>query len=91
MQMARSSFEGVKKLAPEKRPFVLTRAGFAGIQRFAAVWTGDNYAGWEHLALSIPMLTNMSVSGVPFVGAMSAVLRTCRAVSYTRGGCRRRR
>lgn len=69
MQMARSSFEGLKKLAPEKRPFVLTRAGFAGIQRFAAVWTGDNYAGWEHLALSIPMLANMSVSGVPFVGA----------------------
>lgn len=68
MQMARASFEGIKKLAPEKRPFVLTRAGFAGIQRFAAVWTGDNYAGWEHLALSIPMLTNMSVSGVPFVG-----------------------
>lgn len=69
MQMARATFEGVKKLAPEKRPFVLTRAGFAGVQRFAAVWTGDNYAGWEHLALSIPMLANMSVSGVPFVGA----------------------
>lgn len=68
MQMARSTFEGVKKLRPEKRPFVLTRAGFAGIQRYSAVWTGDNYASWDHLALSIPMLTNMSVSGVPFVG-----------------------
>lgn len=69
MQMTRATFEGVKKLAPEKRPFVLTRAGFAGVQRYSAVWTGDNYAGWEHLALSIPMLANMSVSGVPFVGA----------------------
>ncbi|CAN5614448.1 glycoside hydrolase family 31 protein [soil metagenome] len=68
MQMARSTFEGLRKLAPEKRPFVLTRAGFAGIQRFSAVWTGDNYASWDHLALSIPMLTNLSVSGVPFVG-----------------------
>lgn len=68
MQMARSTFEGVKKITPEKRPFVLTRAGFAGIQRFSAVWTGDNYASWDHLALSIPMLTNMGVSGVPFVG-----------------------
>lgn len=68
MQMARASFEGLSKLEPERRPFVLTRAGFAGIQRYAAVWTGDNYAGWEHLALSIPMLANMSVSGVPFVG-----------------------
>ena len=69
MQMARSTFEGVKKLRPDKRPFVLTRAGFAGIQRFSAVWTGDNYASWDHLALSVPMLTNLSVSGVPFVGS----------------------
>lgn len=69
MQMARSTFDGVLKLRPEKRPFVLSRAGFAGVQRFAAVWTGDNYASWDHLALTIPMLTNLSVSGVPFVGA----------------------
>lgn len=69
MQMARSVFEGVRKLRSEKRPFVLTRAGFAGVQRYSAVWTGDNYASWDHLALTIPMLTNLSVSGVPFVGA----------------------
>lgn len=69
MQMARSSFEGLRKLEPEKRPFVLTRAGFAGVQRYSAVWTGDNYSSWDQLALSIPMLANMSVSGVPFVGA----------------------
>src|SRR5687768_3070265 len=68
MLMSRSTFENVKKLRPEKRPFILTRAGFAGIQRFSAVWTGDNYASWDHLALSIPMLANLSVSGVPFVG-----------------------
>jgi alpha-glucosidase len=69
MQMARSTFESLKKLVPEKRPFVLTRAGYAGIQRFSAVWTGDNVSSWDHLALTIPMLTNLSVSGVPFVGA----------------------
>ena len=67
--MARASFEGLKKLQPEKRPFVLTRAGFAGVQRYSAVWTGDNYASWDQLALTIPMLANLSVSGVPFVGA----------------------
>jgi alpha-glucosidase len=69
LQMVRSTFDGVRKLAPEKRPFILTRAGFSGVQRFAAVWTGDNTASWEHLQLSIPMLLNMSVSGMPFVGA----------------------
>jgi alpha-glucosidase len=69
MQMARSTFEGLGKLRPDERPFVLTRAGYAGIQRFSAVWTGDNVASWDHLRLSIPMLTNLGVSGVPFVGA----------------------
>jgi alpha-glucosidase len=69
MQMARASFEGLRKLRPERRPLVLTRAGFAGVQRYAAVWTGDNSPTWSHLALTIPMLTNLSVSGVPFVGA----------------------
>jgi alpha-glucosidase len=69
MQMARSTFEGLRKLRPDERPFVLTRAGYAGIQRFSAVWTGDNVASWDHLRLSIPMLTNLGVSGVPFVGA----------------------
>ncbi|HZH32966.1 MAG TPA: TIM-barrel domain-containing protein [Pyrinomonadaceae bacterium] len=69
MQMARATFEGVAKLRPEARPFVLTRAGYAGVQRFSAVWTGDNVPTWEHLQLSIAMLTNMSVSGLAFVGA----------------------
>jgi alpha-glucosidase len=69
MQMARASFDGLLGLRPDKRPFVLTRAGFAGVQRYAAVWTGDNSPSWSHLALTIPMLTNLSVSGVPFVGA----------------------
>ena len=69
MQMARSTFDNVKLMRPDKRPFVLTRAGFAGVQRFSAVWTGDNYASWDHLAMSIPMLANLSVSGVPFVGS----------------------
>jgi alpha-glucosidase len=69
MQMARSTFEGLRELRPQERPFVLTRAGYAGIQRYSAVWTGDNVASWEHLQLSIAMLTGLSVSGVPFVGA----------------------
>jgi alpha-glucosidase len=69
MQMARSTFEGLKRLRPDARPFVLTRAGYAGVQRYSAVWTGDNVASWDHLRLSIPMLLNMGVSGVTLVGA----------------------
>jgi alpha-glucosidase len=69
MQMARSTFEGLRRLRPDARPFVLTRAGYAGVQRYAAVWTGDNVASWDHLRLSIPMLLNLGVSGVPLVGS----------------------
>lgn len=51
------------------RPFVLTRAFFAGSQRLGAMWTGDNQASWGHLAASIPMILNQGVSGFPFAGA----------------------
>jgi alpha-glucosidase len=69
MQMARATYEGVQKLRPDARPFVVTRAGYAGVQRYSSVWTGDNVPSWEHLALSLPMLSNMGVSGVSFIGA----------------------
>lgn len=69
MQMARSTFEGLSRLRPNVRPFVLTRAGYSGVQRYAAVWTGDNLSSWEHLRMSIPMLLNMSISGISFCGA----------------------
>ncbi|WP_257385638.1 glycoside hydrolase family 31 protein [Tahibacter caeni] len=69
MQMARATFEGLRRQRPDRRPLVLTRAGYAGVQRYSAVWTGDNSTSWEHLQISIPMLTGLSISGVPFVGA----------------------
>jgi alpha-glucosidase len=66
--MSRSTFEGLLRLRPDERPFVLTRSGFAGIQKYAAVWMGDNLAVWEHLEMSMPQLCNMGLSGVPFTG-----------------------
>jgi alpha-glucosidase len=69
MQMARTTFEGLRKLRPDARPFVLTRAGYAGVQRYSAVWTGDNVATWDHLRLSLTMLLNMGVSGVALIGS----------------------
>ena len=67
-QMSRGSFEGLKRLKPEKRPFVLTRATFSGGQRFASVWTGDNVASWEHLRLANLQCQRLSASGFSFVG-----------------------
>ena len=68
LHMAQASAEGLAKLRPQERSFVLTRSGFAGVQRYSAVWMGDNQSWWEQLELSLPMLCNMGLSGVPFVG-----------------------
>ncbi len=68
MQMARATREGIEKLRPGKRNFILTRAGFSGIQRYAAVWTGDNVASDEHMLLGAKLLNSMGLAGVPFTG-----------------------
>ena len=53
---------------PNKRPFILSRAGFAGIQKYAAVWTGDNSSWWEHLKMEMPISMGLGLSGVSFCG-----------------------
>ena len=66
--MARATREGVLSGRPRLRPFVLTRANFIGGHRYAATWTGDNVASWQHLDFSIPMVLNLGLSGQPFSG-----------------------
>ena len=68
MQMARSTFEGTKKLLNGKRPFNLTRSAFSGIQRFSAVWTGDNMADDEHMLLGVRLVNSFGLTGVAFTG-----------------------
>jgi len=68
MQMVRSTYDGLKKLMRNKRPFTITRAGYSGMQRYGCVWTGDNVATWEHLKMGNIQCQRMSVSGVPFCG-----------------------
>jgi alpha-glucosidase len=69
MQMTRATYEGVRSIDPLRRPFVLTRASYAGGARYAAAWTGDNVASWEHLKMALTMCLALSVSGQPFVGS----------------------
>eukprot|EP01060_Flectonema_neradi_P003893 TRINITY_DN12542_c2_g1_i1.p1 TRINITY_DN12542_c2_g1~~TRINITY_DN12542_c2_g1_i1.p1 ORF type:complete len:884 (+),score=136.78 TRINITY_DN12542_c2_g1_i1:126-2777(+) len=57
------------KPGSEKRPFILSRSFFAGTQRYAAIWTGDNQAKWSHMAASVHMVLGMGLGGIPFVGA----------------------
>jgi alpha-glucosidase len=65
--MAKATYEGLKK-ETGKRPFIVTRACYAGTQKYSTVWTGDNQSTWEHLRMSIPMLMNLGLSGMAFCG-----------------------
>ncbi len=66
--MARACCEGLHTLRPKERPIIITRAAYAGVQRYSMVWTGDNHSTWEQYALSIPECLNLSLSGVAFCG-----------------------
>ncbi|MFK8165260.1 MAG: glycoside hydrolase family 31 protein [Lewinella sp.] len=68
MQMTRASYNGLKALKPAKRPFLLGRASFSGGQRYAALWTGDNIASWEHLQIANRQCLRMAISGYSLVG-----------------------
>lgn len=68
-QMARATYHGTKESVYPQRPFVISRSGFAGIQRYAAVWTGDNIATWEHLWMANLQCQRLSISGLSFCGS----------------------
>jgi alpha-glucosidase len=68
MLMARATREGLLLARPERRPFVLSRANYIGGHRYAAAWTGDNVATWDHLRWSVSMALNLGLSGQPFSG-----------------------
>ena len=68
MENVRATYDGLRKLQLNERPFVLTRAAYAGAQRYAATWTGDNSSTWNHLAMSVPQLLSLGMSGYALVG-----------------------
>ena len=67
--MNRGTADFLRDARPDRRPFVITRSGFAGLQRDAILWTGDNRSLWEHLEMSVPQLLNLGLSGIPIAGA----------------------
>jgi alpha-glucosidase len=69
MENSRATYDGLRRLAPDERAYVLTRASFAGGQRYAATWTGDNTSSWNHLKLSVSMLLNLGLSGFAYSGS----------------------
>ena len=67
-QMVRATFEGAKMQMDNKRPFTLTRSGFSGVQRYSAVWTGDNVAGDDHMMLGVRLVNSLGMAGIPVAG-----------------------
>lgn len=67
LEMTRASYEGMKE-ATGQRPFMLTRSGFAGLQRYTAIWTGDNRAEEDHMLLGVRLMNSLGLSGIPFTG-----------------------
>lgn len=66
--MAQATYDGLLENTA-KRPFVLTRACFAGSQRYCSGWTGDNHSHWAHLQLSITQMLNLGLSGMNLSGS----------------------
>ncbi|AQS86695.1 alpha-glucosidase 2 [Neoasaia chiangmaiensis NBRC 101099] len=69
MQNHRATYEGLLALKPNERPYVMTRASYAGGQRYGTTWTGDNSSNWNHLRLTVPMLESLGLGGFAFAGA----------------------
>jgi alpha-glucosidase len=68
MQMARATYNGTKRLLNNKRPFILTRAAYAGTQRYSAVWTGDNAATDEHMLFGQRLVNSLGLTGMSLIG-----------------------
>ena len=76
--MSRATYEGLKEQTG-KRPFVITRACYAGSQKYTTVWTGDNQSLWSHLQMAVPQLCNLGLSGMAFAGTdVGGLVRTVR-------------
>ncbi len=69
LAMTQATYAGMLKGRPNARPWILSRAGWAGIQRYAAVWTHDNHSTWEHLEQTVPQLLNLGMAGIPLIGS----------------------
>lgn len=85
MQMARATRTGLERARPDKRQFVLTRAAYAGAQRYTVSWTGDNRSEWDHLRLSISVVLNLGLSGMFFTGPdIGGFMGDCEPEMYAR-------
>jgi alpha-glucosidase len=66
--MARAGYEGLRELVPQQRPFVFSRSGWVGMQRYGGAWSGDVATGWPGLRASLSLVLGLGLCGVPYSG-----------------------
>lgn len=66
--LSQSTYEGLSKIRPDMRNFIIARGGYAGIQRYAGLWTGDSASSWDFLQINVPEVLNLGLSGIPISG-----------------------
>ncbi|WP_433894086.1 glycoside hydrolase family 31 protein [Streptomyces sp. CA-111067] len=68
LMMARAGYEGLRGLRPEQRPFLFSRSGWVGMQRYGGSWSGDVATGWPGLRASLALVLGLGLCGVPYSG-----------------------
>lgn len=68
LAMAQAGYEGLRLLRPEERPFLFSRSGWAGMQRYGGTWSGDVSSGWPGLRASLSLVLGLGLCGVPYSG-----------------------
>ncbi|WP_405891624.1 glycoside hydrolase family 31 protein [Streptomyces sp. NBC_01527] len=68
LAMAKAGYEGLRRLRPDERPFLFSRAGWAGMQRYGGTWSGDVATGWPGLRASLSLVVGLGLCGVPYSG-----------------------
>ncbi|MET7717573.1 glycoside hydrolase family 31 protein [Streptomyces sp. NPDC005407] len=68
LAMAQAGYEGLRRLRPEERPFLFSRSGWAGMQRYGGTWSGDVSTGWPGLRASLSLVLGLGLCGVPYSG-----------------------
>jgi alpha-glucosidase len=68
LNLLKATFEGINALRSTQRNFIIARGGFAGMQRYAGLWTGDSASDWSFLQINIPEVLNLGLSGIPISG-----------------------
>jgi alpha-glucosidase len=68
LELLNATFAGVSALRPNQRTFIIARGGYAGMQRYAGLWTGDSASSWDFLRINLPEVLNLGLSGIPISG-----------------------